>query len=118
MVSQSGWRVERVTVTRRPDGVSNDVFRVSWKGYWQADCATTGEVADHVDLSTLVPTGWAGDRAQGHRSIATPTSSQPAGLSQTPAARAARAARAGGRSPLAPLRLLPGGGEDRPRRRP
>jgi len=59
MVSQSGWRVERVTVTRQPDGVSAQVFRVSWKGYWQADCATTADVARHVDLSTLVPTGWA-----------------------------------------------------------
>jgi len=59
MVSQAGWRVEQVTVTRRPGEVPAEVFRVSWKGYWQADCATTADVARHVDLSTLVPTGWA-----------------------------------------------------------
>ena len=41
MVSQAGWRVEQVTVTRRPGEVPAEVFRVSWKGYWQADCATT-----------------------------------------------------------------------------
>jgi hypothetical protein len=68
MVSQAGWRVERVTVTRVPDGVPEQVFRVTWKGYWQADCATTGEVARHVDLSTLVPVGWAGARAAEHAS--------------------------------------------------
>ena len=59
MVRQAGWRVERVTVTPRPGGVPAEVFRVSWKGYWQADCATTMDVARHVDLTTLVPTGWA-----------------------------------------------------------
>jgi hypothetical protein len=59
MVSQAGWRVERVTVNPRPAGEPYEVFRVSWKGYWQADCATTVEVARYVDLTTLVPTGWA-----------------------------------------------------------
>ena len=59
MVSQAGWRVEQVTVTPRPGGVPAEVFRVSWKGYWQADCATTADVARHLDLFTLVPTGWA-----------------------------------------------------------
>ena len=115
MVNQAGWRVERATVICGPDGRPKQVLRVSWQGYWQADCATTGEVAAHVDLSTLVPTGWAGDRASGHPSIAAAPSSRPAGLSQAPAARPARA---GGRSPVAPLRLLRLGGEDRTRRRP
>ena len=59
MVSQAGWRVERVTVTPRPDLGPYEVFRVSWKGYWQADCATTVDVARYVDLTTLVPAGWA-----------------------------------------------------------
>lgn len=58
MVSQAGWRVERVTLTPGDDGVREEVFRVSWRGYWQADCTSTAEVARHVDLATLVPTGW------------------------------------------------------------
>ena len=30
-------------------------LRVSWRGYWQADCETSDEVAGYVDISTLVP---------------------------------------------------------------
>jgi hypothetical protein len=59
MVSQAGWRVTQVTVTSGPGNAPQRVFRVSWKGYWQADCATTAEVARYVDLTTLVPVGWA-----------------------------------------------------------
>ena len=54
MVSASGWRVEKVVRTlseHRPEVR----LRVSWRGYWQADCATTDEVAEYVELSTLVP---------------------------------------------------------------
>jgi hypothetical protein len=54
MVSASGWRVERVVRTVPGLGPSMRL-RVSWKGYWQADCETSEEVAQYVDLSTLVP---------------------------------------------------------------
>ncbi len=63
MVSQDGWRVERIMAPRVPDGMPERLLRVSWRGYWQADCVTTTEVARYVDLTTLVPTGWAGARA-------------------------------------------------------
>jgi hypothetical protein len=54
MVNANGWRVEKVI---RAFG-DQDPFaglRVSWHGYWQADCRTTAEVAEYVDLNTLVP---------------------------------------------------------------
>jgi hypothetical protein len=54
MVSADGWRVERVVRTTA-EGDPVAVLRVSWKGYWQADCATSREVGEYVDLSTLVP---------------------------------------------------------------
>lgn len=63
MVSQDGWRVERIMAPRVPDGMPERLLRLSWCGYWQADCVTTKEVARYVDLTTLVPTGWAGDRS-------------------------------------------------------
>jgi hypothetical protein len=54
MVSAAGWQVERVVRTVPGRGPSIRL-RVSWKGYWQADCETSDEVAEYVDLSTLVP---------------------------------------------------------------
>lgn len=54
MVNASGWRVEKVIRTFR-DRVPVAWLRISWQGYWQADCLTTAEVAEYVDLSTLVP---------------------------------------------------------------
>lgn len=54
MVSASGWRVENVVRTF-PDRLPVALLRVSWRGYWQADCLTTAEVAEYVDPSTLVP---------------------------------------------------------------
>jgi len=54
MVSAAGWRVEKVIRTLPGRGPTAKL-RVSWKGYWQADCDTTDEVAKYVDLSTLVP---------------------------------------------------------------
>lgn len=54
MVSAAGWRVERV-IREVPGRGPSLRLRVSWKGFWQADCETSEEVAEYVDLSTLVP---------------------------------------------------------------
>ncbi len=54
MVSAAGWRVERV-VREVPGRGPSMMLRVSWKGFWQADCETSDDVARYVDLSTLVP---------------------------------------------------------------
>jgi hypothetical protein len=54
MVNADGWRVEKVMRTSG-DRVPVPGLRVSWHGYWQADCRTTAEVAEYVDLTTLVP---------------------------------------------------------------
>jgi len=54
MVNANGWRVENVIRTFG-DRVPVTGLRVSWHGYWQADCLTTAEVAEYVDLTTLVP---------------------------------------------------------------
>lgn len=57
MVNAAGWRVERIPLTDAA-GNPGQALRVSWRGYWQADCASSAEVAEHVDLATLVPDGW------------------------------------------------------------
>jgi hypothetical protein len=54
MVSAAGWQVERV-VREVPGRGPSVRLRVSWKGFWQADCESSDEVATYVDLSTLVP---------------------------------------------------------------
>jgi hypothetical protein len=54
MVSAAGWRVERV-VREVPGRGPSMMLRVSWKGFWQADCESSEDVAKFVDLSTLVP---------------------------------------------------------------
>ena len=54
MVNASGWWVEKVIRTLG-DRVPVAWLRVSWQGFWQADCLTTAGVAEYVDLSTLVP---------------------------------------------------------------
>jgi hypothetical protein len=54
MVNADGWRVEKV-ISIGGGQVPVAELRVSWRGYWQADCLTTAEVAEYVDLSTLVP---------------------------------------------------------------
>jgi hypothetical protein len=54
MVNAGGWRVEKAIRTFG-DRVPVAWLRISWQGYWQADCLTTAEVAEYVDLSTLVP---------------------------------------------------------------
>jgi hypothetical protein len=64
MINATGWRVERAVVQPLPGSRPQNVLRVSWRGYWQADCETTAEVARHVDLATLVPEGWSHVRPQ------------------------------------------------------
>jgi hypothetical protein len=59
LMTALGARVERVIIQLGADGPPDHVLRVSWRGYWQADCSTTEEVARHVELATLVPEGWA-----------------------------------------------------------
>ena len=54
MVNADGWRVEKVLRTFG-DRTPVAALRVSWHGYWQAACLTTAEVAEYVDLTTLVP---------------------------------------------------------------
>jgi hypothetical protein len=72
MINAAGWRVERAVVQHFLGSRPEKVLRVSWRGYWQADCATTAEVALHVDLATLVPEGWAHVRPQLARAAAGP----------------------------------------------
>lgn len=59
MVNQAGWRVEKVTLQPSPERPFVDRLRVSWRGYWQADCKSTEEVAQYVDIASLTPEGWA-----------------------------------------------------------
>jgi hypothetical protein len=59
MINAAGWRVEPVTVHGSAGCPPDHKLRVTWRGYWQADCHNTAEVAEHVDLATLVPEGWA-----------------------------------------------------------
>jgi hypothetical protein len=54
MVNANGWRVEKVPRVAS-DQIPFAELRISWHGFWQADCLTTAEVAEYVDLSTLVP---------------------------------------------------------------
>ena len=48
MVSADGWRVERV-VRRMPGREPAMRLRVSWRGYWQADCETSDQVAEYAE---------------------------------------------------------------------
>ena len=54
MVNADAGRVEKFVPTVG-DRVPLARLRVSWHGYRQADCLTTAEVAEYVDLTTLVP---------------------------------------------------------------
>ena len=74
MVNAAGWRVERVAAQQDPGAAPGPVLRVSWRGYWQADCLTTAEVARHVELATLVPEGWTHVRPLALRGLALPRS--------------------------------------------
>jgi hypothetical protein len=53
MVSPDGYRVERILVQRSLRRPPRPYLRVSWRGYWIADCRTVAEVARYVDLATL-----------------------------------------------------------------
>jgi hypothetical protein len=33
-------------------------LRITWRGYFVADCATAHEVGEHVDLTFLEPVSW------------------------------------------------------------
>ena len=76
MINAAGWRVERVTVSSVLGSRPEAMLRVSWRGYWQADCVTTDEVATHVELATLVPEGWAHVSALARRGSALPKSAR------------------------------------------
>jgi hypothetical protein len=45
MVSADGWRVEKV-IRIGGGRVPAAGLRISWRGYWQAACFTTAEVAE------------------------------------------------------------------------
>lgn len=55
MVSPDGYRVEQVTVQRQLGRPPRMMLRVRKGSYFVADCATVAEVAQYVDLDTLVP---------------------------------------------------------------
>ncbi len=55
MISAEGWRVESFAIRGVDGGPPQRALRVSWRGYWQADCSTTAQVAAYVDPATLVP---------------------------------------------------------------
>ena len=50
-----GVRVERILVQRHLDRPARKMLRVRRGTYLVADCATVAEVAQLVDLATLVP---------------------------------------------------------------
>ena len=50
-----GVRVERILVQRHLDRPARKMLRVHRGTYLVADCATVAEVAQRVDLATLVP---------------------------------------------------------------
>jgi hypothetical protein len=56
MVNADGWRVEKI-YRIVGDHVPVARLRISWHGFWRADCRITAEVSTFVDLSTLVPDG-------------------------------------------------------------
>ena len=50
MVSADGYRVEPILVQRSLRRPPRAALRITWRGYFMADCATVTEVAEHVDL--------------------------------------------------------------------
>ena len=48
-------RVEHILVTRHLQRPARQMLRVRKRGYLVADCESVTEVAEHVDLATLVP---------------------------------------------------------------
>jgi hypothetical protein len=55
MVSPDGHRVEQVLVQRLLSRPPKPYLRVRHGSYFVADCATVAEVAQLVDLASLVP---------------------------------------------------------------
>ena len=55
LVGPDGVRVERIQVQRHLDRPAREMLPVRRGSYLVADCATVAEVAQHVDLATLVP---------------------------------------------------------------
>ena len=52
-VSADGFRVEQILVQRSLRRPPRPYLRVTWRGWFVADCATIFEVSKHVDLATL-----------------------------------------------------------------
>ena len=55
MVSPDGYRVERILVQKSLSRPARGMLRVKHGSYFVADCASVAEVAQHVDLASLVP---------------------------------------------------------------
>src|SRR5215218_9247588 len=55
LVSPDGYRVERILVRRTLDRPAREMLRVRHGTYFVADCTTVAEVAQLVDLASLVP---------------------------------------------------------------
>jgi hypothetical protein len=53
MVSPDGYRVELIEVQRSLSRPPRPRLRVTWRGFWIADCRSVPEVARYVDLATL-----------------------------------------------------------------
>jgi hypothetical protein len=53
MVSADGYRIEPILAQRSLRRPPRPALRVTWRGYFLADCATVAEVAALVDLATL-----------------------------------------------------------------
>jgi hypothetical protein len=58
MVSADGYRVEPILVQRSLRKPPRPALRITWRGYYVADCSTVHEVTEHVDLATLEPASW------------------------------------------------------------
>ena len=54
-VSSDGYRVEQVRAQQSLLRPSRPLLRVTWRGSHIADCATVRDVAQLVELATLVP---------------------------------------------------------------
>jgi hypothetical protein len=55
LIGPDGVRVERILMQRHLDRPPLKMLPVRRGTYLVADCATVAEVAQHVDLATLVP---------------------------------------------------------------
>ncbi len=52
-VSQAGYRVEEVALRRALNRPARPALRVTWHGFFVADCASVEQVAQQVDLAEL-----------------------------------------------------------------